>query len=258
MTQVHWVVQANQGNPVEVEAIVRAIDEDGHVAHLVPLQKGLGMPDIPELNESAPIVCHGAGFVTRAWEHPLLRRGLFFDPARFRWSIFRHSWPEAMLCPDGVTLPWAAAVELLRSRGKPAFVRPDEDSKLFDGGLCTADSLLTTGRNAIDVVVALPVEIEAEWRFFIVNGEVAGCSEYRRWERPSTEGAVPQRAIAFAAGAAAHWGPAAVYCLDLAAEAGTGRIGIVEANCFNAARFYSANVAQVLRAVNAHVLSTAR
>jgi hypothetical protein len=41
--------------------------------------------------------------------------------------------------------------------------------------------------------------------------------------------------------------------LDLAASG--DRIGVVEANCFNASRFYAAVVERVLRAVNAFVLS---
>jgi hypothetical protein len=34
-------------------------------------------------------------------------------------------------------------------------------------------------------MVASPVDIEAEWRFFIAGKEVVGSSEYRRWEQPS-------------------------------------------------------------------------
>ena len=64
---------------------------------------------------------------------------------------------------------------------------------------------------------------------------------------------MPYAAIDLAADLAAHWSPAEVYCLDLAAAG--DRIGIVEANCFNAARFYGADGDAILRAVNAHVLS---
>ncbi|NEX94859.1 ATP-grasp domain-containing protein [Caulobacter sp. 17J65-9] len=103
------------------------------------------------------------------------------------------------------------------------------------------------------MVVAPPRTIEAEWRFFIVDREVVGCSEYRRWGAPSIDGPVPHAAIMLAADLAELWGPAPVYCLDLA-EA-DGRIGVVEANCFNASRFYGADAHRVLKAVNAFVLS---
>jgi hypothetical protein len=62
---------------------------------------------------------------------------------------------------------------------------------------------------------------------------------------------VPYAAIDLAAELATRWSPADIYCVDLAA---TGdRIGVVEANCFNASRFYGAVTERVLRAVNAHV-----
>lgn len=102
-------------------------------------------------------------------------------------------------------------------------------------------------------MVASPRTIEAEWRFFVVDGEIVGCSEYRRWGYPSIDGAVPRLAIDLATELASRWSPAGVYCLDLASSG--DRMGIVEANCFNASRFYAVVLDRVLRAVNAFVLS---
>jgi hypothetical protein len=139
-----------------------------------------------------------------------------------------------------------------------AFVRPDSDSKIFDGGVYDASGLVTATPETrvaptTAVIVAPPCTIEAEWRFFVVDREIVGCSEYKRWGRPSLDGAVPHVAIDLAAELASLWSPADVYCLDLAASG--DRIGVVEANCFNASRFYAAVVERVLRAVNAFVLS---
>jgi hypothetical protein len=80
-----------------------------------------------------------------------------------------------------------------------------------------------------------------------------GCSEYRRFGRPSIDGAVPHAAIELASELASRWSPADVYCLDLASSG--ERIGVLEANCFNGSRFYGAVVERVLRAVNEFVLS---
>jgi len=103
--------------------------------------------------------------------------------------------------------------------------------------------------------VASPVDIEAEWRFFVVEREIVGCSEYRRWGRFSTQVSVPHAAIELAAELASRWSPAKIYCIDLAAAA--GRIGVVEANCFNASRMYAAVIPRVLGAVNAYVVEQA-
>ncbi|HEV8042177.1 MAG TPA: ATP-grasp domain-containing protein [Bryobacteraceae bacterium] len=256
-TSVHWVIQENQNDLLELRAILQALEGDGHQPHLVTLMKGSEVPTIPDLPNDVPVVCQGPAFVPRALNYPLLRPGLFFDPALFRWSAYRAAWKEAMLSPDGRIVELSSARVLLSDRIS-AFIRPDSDSKTFDGGIYDAVGLTaategTPVNEMTPVVVAAPVKIEAEWRFFIVNREVVGCSEYRRWGRFSTQGSVPYTVTDLAVESASCWQPADIYCLDLAAT--ENRIGIVEANCFNASRFYAAGIDRVLRAVNAHVLA---
>jgi hypothetical protein len=198
----------------------------------------------------------GKGFVTRALHHPRLKPGLFFDAETFRWAAFRSGWEGAILSSDGRVMALSDARDFLQNRAT-AFVRPDSDSKVFEGGVYDASSLeavtkQTAVPNATPVIVASPLNIEAEWRFFVVNREIVGCSEYRRWGRSSNDGSVPHAAIDLA-DLALRWSPADVYCLDLAASG--DRVGVVEANCFNASRFYSAVIERVLRAVNAYVLT---
>jgi hypothetical protein len=257
MGTVHWVIQENQGDSDSVRRIVQALESDRHVPHLVWLTKSLDVPAIPDLPDDAAIVCHGQGFVTRALHHPRLKPGLFFDPEKFQWSAFRSGWEGAMLSSDGRIMSLSDARDFLRN-GTKAFVRPDSDSKSFDGGVYDASGLVAATPEirvapTTPVIVASPCTIDAEWRFFVVDREIVGCSEYRRWGRPSLDGSVPHVAIDLAAEVATRWSPADVYCLDLAAS--RDRIGVVEANCFNASRFYAAVVERVLRAVNAFVLS---
>jgi hypothetical protein len=189
--------------------------------------------------------------------YPRLRPGIFYHPETFRWSAYQLGWREAMLSADGRVVPLATA-RTLRGSSVRAFIRPDSDSKAFEGGLYDDVGLATaTRRTSVSettpVVFASPVKIEAEWRFFIVKSEVVGCSEYRHWGRLSTDGSVPHAAIEYAYECASRWGPADIYCLDLGAT--ENRIGIVEANCFNASRFYGAAIDRILQAVNAHVLT---
>jgi ATP-grasp domain-containing protein len=240
-----------------VRAMVDALGADGHVHHLVWLNKGLEIPVIPDLPDGTPLVCHGPAFIPRALNHARLRSGLFFDSATFCWSAFSTGWKGSMLSSDGRVVSLSAARELLHS-GAKAFVRPDSDSKLFEGGVYDSSALgaiLKESRvsGATPVVVASPVNIDAEWRFFVVASEIVGCSEYRRWGRLSTQGSVPQAAVEFAQETALKWSPHNIYCLDLASA--DGRLGVLEANCFNASRLYGAVVSRVLQAVNAYVLA---
>ena len=257
MRAVHWVIQENQGDSSTVRRMVQALESDGHVPHLVWLVKSLEVPPIPDLPDGVPIVCHGQGFVTRALHHPRLKAGMFFNPEIFRWEAFRSGWAGAMLSSDARAMTLSEAQVFLRQTGS-AFVRPDADSKIFEGGVYDASRLAAvTEATAVPastpVIIASTLDIEAEWRFFIVDREVVGCSEYRRWGRPSTDGAVPRLAIDFASELALRWSPSGVYCLDLASSG--GRFGVVEANCFNASRFYGVVMERVLRAVNSYVVS---
>jgi hypothetical protein len=102
--------------------MVQALESDGHVPHLVWLNKSLDVPLIPNLPDDAPIVCHGQGFVTRAPHHPRLKAGLFFDPETFPWEAFRSGWGEAILSSHGRVMALSDARDFLQN-GATAFVR---------------------------------------------------------------------------------------------------------------------------------------
>ena len=255
MDTVHWVIQENQGDDETVRDLVEALHSDGHATHLLWFTKGRDIPAIPNLPEHAPIVCYGPALVKRAIDYPRLKSGLFFDEENFRWSALRTHWGSAMLSGDGKVVPLSEARELLRQRGQ-LFVRPDSDSKVLEGrvyhAVDFADVLRTIDDLSVPVVVATPITIESEWRFFVVDREIIACSEYRRSRRLSMTGTVPRIAIEFAGALASSWSPANVYCVDVGASG--HRLGVIEINCFNGSRFYGAPKLRIVRAVNAHVL----
>lgn len=94
------------------------------------------------------------------------------------------------------------------------------------------------------VVVAEVQDIDAEWRLFMVGGEVVGGSMYR----PSADRALPPELIHFAERAAQNWTPAPVFVMDVARVNRSWKI--VECNCFNGSRFYDADAAAIVNAVS--------
>ena len=138
---------------------------------------------------------------------------------------------------------------------EPLFVRPDADSKSFDGGIfadaATLRAQLGTTSLTAQAIVARVRPVDAEWRCFVVDGNVIDSSEYRRAGRPSVYRGAPPRAIELAERAAARWAPSPVTCIDIASSG--DHFGVVEANCFNAARFYACDPLIVLAAVAHHV-----
>jgi ATP-grasp domain, R2K clade family 3 len=165
-------------------------------------------------------------------------------------------WGDLMFSPDGTVATASDALEALDRA--PLFVRPDEDSKSFDGGVFTGAAMLRAqlGSTPLEtrVIVARARPVDAEWRCFVVNGSVIDSSEYRRAGRPSLHRGAPPRALELAERAAARWVPSDVTCIDIASSG--DHFGIVEANCFNAARFYACDPATVIASVAQHVRSS--
>lgn len=235
------------------DALTTALDtlgESWNAVHVVPFSPVL--PELPAGVDPGAVICLGASFVPRvadsAW-----RPGIFFDVERFRWSAMRAAWADWMLSDDARLCTLGEVLEELADGGE-RFVRPDADSKSFDGGVYDAATLALRTRavdRAIAVVAASPRPIDAEWRCIVVAGKIVDGSEYRRAGRRSVYRGVPPAVADLVELAAARWTPAEVVCID-AASSGP-RFGIVEANCFSAAGLYAADPVTVLGSIAEHV-----
>jgi ATP-grasp domain, R2K clade family 3 len=254
-----WLLQANLRDQVflsQLKIVLSEATTDWIEVALVPFVTEL--PELPAVCLGRPVICYGPSFVPRVLGHRQLRPGIFFDDDKFRWSTMRAAWGDSMLVPDAEVVALAEAVRLLEAQGGTAFFRPDADNKLFDGAVYNLAGLRTIERSqlpTLSVVMAKPIAIEAEWRCFVVNGQVVDGSEYRRMGKAAFHHGVPQPAISLVEAAAERWLPAPVVCVDVASAG--ARYGIVEANCFNASRFYAADIANVISVVTNFVATAA-
>mgnify|MGYP000128994775 FL=1 len=167
-----------------------------------------------------------------------------------------------MLSRDAKLVPIEDVKRTIAEHGR-VFVRPDEDNKLFDGGIYDTESFgaivaMLEAKDRLSrstgVIVAPIVEIEAEWRTFVVDGEVVAASSYRVDGKANIDAHVPYAVTDLVYEAVERWRPDTVFCLDIARS--EGRYGVVEANCFNAARLYGANPRAILQAVSEFVEAT--
>jgi ATP-grasp domain, R2K clade family 3 len=246
-----WLLQANLRDGLFLDQLKIALTAHGtpwHQVALVPFVNAL--PELPAACLDRPVVCYGPSFVPRVARHRHLNPGIFFNDANFRWSAMRGAWTDGMLAPEAAVLSLRQVCGGLAEMGGVAFVRPDADNKLFDGGVYDLASLRSATKSLPDdliVVKAEPQIIDAEWRCFVIDGEVVDGSEYRRNGKPSFSPGVPQRAVELVEVAAKQWLPAPVVCIDVARSG--DRLGIVEANCFNASRFYASDITNVVSRV---------
>jgi len=254
MARLTWLLQENMRDRLLFADLVSALDQLGEPWHAVPLVPfSPALPALPPELEAGPLICYGAGFVPRVADSTWTP-GIFFDRDTFRWSVMRAHWQELMFSDDGRGMTLGEALAQLDDGAAPCFIRPDADDKLFDGAVYDADRLRAATAmcdRQTSIICATPRAIDAEWRCFVVDGVVTGGSEYRRAGTPSLHAGVPPRVGELAEQAAARWLPAAVVCIDVASSG--DRFGVVEANCFNAARFYATDPLPVLERVAAHV-----
>lgn len=233
----------------KLQASLDAIKQSWCEVHVVPFSAEL--PALPSRALEEGVICYGASFVPRVASNPLWNPGIFFDDSLFRWSVLQKNWGDNMFSLDGACMTLETAIGVLERTRSERFVRPDRDSKSFDGGLYDVRGLrhvsATCDKNEM-VMVATPVTVDAEWRCFVVNNQVVAASEYRRAGSPSLFCGAPSAAVDLVETVAQKWMPAPVACIDVASDG--QRLGVIEANCFSASRFYEADIPAVLAAVS--------
>lgn len=208
---------------------------------------------IAELAEgiSAGQLNHGPRYLDQ------LRNGIFYDEQKFDQAYYA-GLGLPLLNSDATMYPVAANLMLAFERDK--FIKPSKDEKAFDAGILAAGETIQAfiarqpqARNWRDetVVIASCKAIIAEYRFFVVEGEVVTGSMYRFAGTANFNANIPADMFAAAREFAHLYHPHAVFTMDLA-ETSEG-IRIIEYNCWNASRLYAADVGKIFHAVQDYV-----
>src|ERR1700722_7676746 len=246
-----WLIQENQDDLRTVALIKDVLD--GLAVRWIPVIidfNTLSLPPIEGLRENGSVICHGPSFIRRI-EHgdSKWKPGSIFDPATFMWSRFQSGWRNLMLARDGRV----TSIRSLRESPPEGaiFIRPDADSKAFEGGIRDSQQLreLVRSLNAdLQVITASVMAMDAEYRIFVVGSEGVAASEYRRGGKPALDGFVPNDVVDLALEADRLWRPTDSYVIDIARSG--SRVGIVEANCITAARHYAADTRALVAALS--------
>lgn len=223
------------------------------------------IPFSREITSDAPIVgldhipYGSTSFVETT--HALGWQGLSFDVDKFSYDtacLYRND-----MLNDAAILPIARALLLLAAvkEDEQFFMRPNQDLKQFSGSIMAAREAVAflekamlgaaSGYHQLSpetlVVVASPEEILAEWRWFVVGGQVIDGSLYRRNGQAHKEHVEEARLVQQAQRLADRWLPSLCCVMDLALPVG-GKMKVVEFNCINGSGFYAHDVKKVMRA----------
>ncbi|MBH9579238.1 ATP-grasp domain-containing protein [Inhella proteolytica] len=257
---MHWILQKNLINPTDLARFERALQEHQtpySLVSLVPFFHELA--DEPEDLPADGIFVYGStglGQVarTRRWMPGYFDEGLDYELMIARYG--RRALNAGAIC--------APLQELTRVWDR-FFVRPVLDNKSFAGTVMTwqeleefrggvarvADAPDVTLRLTDRVVMAPLSPIDAEFRFFVIGGEVVTGSRYKLGDRLAVSNEIPQSVLEFAQSSLDIWIPNKAFTLDVAVSGGDLRV--LELNSANSAGVYACDVGLIVAAVNSHL-----
>jgi len=252
---MHWILQTNLFQEVEWARLVETLERFGlpfSVHKVVPFVGTLE----PEPVLLAPkAVCFGSYSMRHSAKAHGWNPGVYdlFDQD-FRAQ--KAAWGDRMLNADSRVMTFQD-VRLDR----PTFLRPIDDSKCFAGGVfdpddfeswrqrvCNLDEDYGTSLSPTTLVqLCASKTIHAEYRYWIVGGQIATRSLYKRGHRVVYATDVDERMDRFVEQAVAEWQPHRAFVLDVCDTPDGARI--VEINTINSAGFYAGDVQRLVAAL---------
>ena len=256
-----FIIQHNMMNGISLGSIASAL-VDNNIPHkfvgVIPFSHEITSDEPLIGNEFIPYGSTLMTSLTSKW------RGHYHDPKTFdvavwnanRNDMLNNDWRSFIISIKG-------AIEILGAMDddRLIFTRPCLDLKAYSGQVMNAKELREWLTDAMAcessgsyqlspdtmIVLAEPKNIQAEWRWFIVDGEVVSGSMYRFKgvldKREELDAAVIREAQAFAG----CWLPHRNCVMDLALV--DGEMKVIEFNTINSSGFYDHNVEKIICAL---------
>ncbi|WP_166869738.1 ATP-grasp domain-containing protein [Massilia mucilaginosa] len=253
---MHWILQEGFLSENGWDALIATLERFGIACsvHAVVPKTGELLP--------APVIAHANVMCIGSYSmrHVAAKHGWVpgvFDLYAQDFEQQRAHWGGHMLNAGAVV----SSVREARFSGERMFVRPVHDSKYFAGRVFDADAFSAwqhavcaaapnrAGSLAPDTLIQLsrPVAIYAEYRFWVVGGEIVTQSLYKRGSQVIYASDVDERLTQFVAARIGEWSPHETFVID-ACDCAEG-MKIVEINTLNSSGFYAADVQRLVLAL---------
>ena len=254
---MHWIIQENFCREASWDSLVEFLErmQIPYSMHKVVPFVGDLIPE-PVINEKNVIVMG-----SYALRHPAKRHGWIpgvFDLHEHDFERQREHWGKHMLNFDSRVCTFRD----IEFGDEPVlFIRPIHDSKVFSGNVYDPELVAEWKRNLAlgdlgngsslgletPVQVCIPKQIYAEYRYWIVAGQIATRSQYKRGDRVVASPEVDERIDEYVRARVAEWQPAEAFVIDVCET--PERYKIVEINTLNAAGYYAANLPKLVMAL---------
>lgn len=184
-----------------------------------------------------------------------LRNGISYNQQRFDQAYYS-TLDLPLLNSNPLILNLSNEKDLYASFSTEKFVKPSSDLKAFTAGILEAGEVIKffiekgyyrSGYTEETALVHDVVEIDAEYRFICLNGEVITGSMYRKNNQLVLSPEIPKIVLDTAAEYAKLYEPSDIYTMDLA-ETPNG-IKIVEYNCWNGSGLYKMDIKKLFSTI---------
>lgn len=255
-----YVIQRNLLNEADFARLVEAVtryDLDHCFVDIIPFTSSLQ----EEIEPKQPCMIFGSTTLARIATERAWTPGSFLNENHDA-RIWIPAYGPHALNSDAIFCTFGNVPD----RWDPFFIRPCLDSKSFTGEVLDRkefaewrDKVLKSGATIDEdtpVMIAEPTQINAEYRFFIVDGKVITGSIYKLdgramtlpWNRNTTV-PIDTEITEFVRERAAQWSPARGYVLDVARTPMGPKV--IEINNLNSAGFYKCDISLILQAIEA-------
>ncbi|MFK7808087.1 MAG: ATP-grasp domain-containing protein [Saprospiraceae bacterium] len=260
---INWVLQKNLTKPEileRIKSVLNGKDERWEEVEVIPFSS-----EIPELEhkDSFKIIYGSTTFMLNAYKNDELKKGVFFEPIKFRMTNYVDKWKDKVLNSDGHLMKFGEIGNLKSNKEKKWFIRPNDDGKEFSGKVESFKELVNWSNKVCqlelpelnkntEVWISEPKEIKKEWRLFIVDNQIVSVSRYmNNGELDESENDVPKGMIDFSKEVIHEYRLEDIYVMDIA-EINSG-YKLIECNCFNGTGFYKHDIEKIIQSVNKFV-----
>lgn len=254
-----FIIQDNFMRDEYKRAIVEALASNNIPHKFVSI-----MPFTREISSDEPLsgtnfIPYGSTLMTML-AHNLNWRGNYFVPNMFRIET-RSENRDDMLNNASMTLEHAIEFLKLQDPLSQWFTRPCEDLKQYSGQVINAGGCWQWMEDAMTressgsyklsadtkVVISCVKNIQAEWRWFVVDGKVVSGSIYRSRGQLVKRRELDDAIISEAQTIADIWLPHRNCCMDLARV--NDKLKVIEFNTINSSGFYDNDVNVIFKSL---------
>ncbi len=269
MKTPRWIIQDNNFSHKDRQAMLDAcktLDIPYELITVIPFSKEL--PDIPLGDDFENIYYGSTTLMERIYKDLNAPKGLFYHEETFRMENYIKQWGKHVLSSEAKVLKFSDFVQENHPDQEQFFIRPDADSKAFNGMVQTFGDIKAWYKRILDtravdigpdtMILAGPAyHIEKEWRNFIVDGKIITSSTYlKNFEEYHSADDIPEEMLTFVKNRMEEYVPHPVFTMDIAKCSGAHEYYIIECGCMNSVGFYKADIFKYVKEITSFIVNT--